>query len=154
MILVTLGTQKQQFNRLLQALENSKINDRIVVQAGYTKFESKKMEIFDFIPYDKMSNLIKECDLVVTHGGTGSIIMPLKEKKKVIACPRLMKNKEHVDNHQTEIVDIFSEEGYLLAFNDNDDFDEVYQKSLTFMPKQYVSNTQNFINNLKKEINS
>ena len=154
MILVTLGTQKLQFNRLLQALENSKINDRIVVQAGYTKFESKKMEIFDFIPYDKMSNLIKECDLVVTHGGTGSIIMPLKEKKKVIACPRLMKNKEHVDNHQTEIVDIFSEEGYLLAFNDNDDFDEVYQKSLTFMPKQYVSNTQNFINNLKKEINS
>lgn len=154
MILVTLGTQKQQFNRLLEALENSNINDRIVVQAGYTKFDSKKMEIFDFIPYDKMDKLIKECDLVITHGGTGSIIMPLKQSKKVIACPRLMKYLEHVDNHQTEIVEIFSEEKYLLAFNENDSLDDIYKSSLTFKPKKYISNTQKFINHLKKEINS
>lgn len=154
MILVTLGTQKQPFTRLLETIDKSDINDRIVVQAGYTKFESKKMEIFEFIPYDEMTKLINECDLVITHGGTGSIIMPLKKDKKVIACPRLMKYGEHVDNHQTQIVDVFSEEGYIMAFNENDDLNEIYQKSLKFNPNKYVSNTENFINNIKKEIDS
>lgn len=154
MILVTLGTQKQPFTRLLETIDKSDINDRIVVQAGYTKFESKKMEIFEFIPYDEMTKLINECDLVITHGGTGSIIMPLKKYKKVIACPRLMKYGEHVDNHQTQIVDVFSEEGYIMAFNENDDLNEIYQKSLKFNPNKYVSNTENFINNIKKEIDS
>lgn len=154
MILVTLGTQKQPFTRLLETIDKSDINDRIVVQAGYTKFESKKMEIFEFIPYDEMTKLINECDLVITHGGTGSIIMPLKKDKKVIACPRLMKYGEHVDNHQTQIVDVFSEEGYIMALNENDDLNEIYQKSLKFNPNKYVSNTENFIKNIKKEIDS
>ena len=45
MILVTLGTQKQDFSRLLQYIEDSKIKDEIIVQAGYTKFKSEKMKM-------------------------------------------------------------------------------------------------------------
>ena len=84
MILVTLGTQKQPFTRLLQKIDDSSINEKIVVQAGYTVYNSKKMHIFDFIPYDEMNKLIDEADLIITHGGTGSITMPLKKQKKVI----------------------------------------------------------------------
>lgn len=152
MILVTLGTQKEPFTRLLDAIENSKIKDKIIVQAGHNKYESKKMEIFDFIPYDEMQKLINECDLVITHGGTGSILMPLKASKKVIACPRLAKYLEHVDDHQLQITEVFAEEGYILEFNDGDDLDELIKKSKTFKPKKYVSNTENFIKNLKEEI--
>ena len=50
MILVTLGTQDKQFPRLLKAVQKAidegKINDRVVVQAGHTEFESSQMEIF------------------------------------------------------------------------------------------------------------
>ena len=152
MILVTLGTQKQPFTRLLDAIEHSNIKDEIIVQAGLTKYESKKMKIFDFIPYEEMNKLIDKCDLVITHGGTGSIIMPLKKGKKVIACPRLSKYQEHVDDHQLQITEPFSEEGHILLFNDGDDFNKIYKKSLTFKPKKYVSNRDNFIKNLKKEI--
>ena len=49
MILVTLGTQHQEFTRLLDYIEKSKIKDKIIVQAGYTKYKSKKMKMFDFI---------------------------------------------------------------------------------------------------------
>ena len=77
MILVTLGTQKQQFTRLLDAIENSNIDDEIIVQAGHTKYESKKMKIFDFISYDKMEELVNKADIIITHGGTGSIVEPL-----------------------------------------------------------------------------
>ena len=130
MILVTLGTQKQSFNRLLDMIEKSNINDKIIVQAGYTKYKSKKMKILDFVDYQEMDKLIKQADLIITHGGTGSIVTAIKQGKKVIACPRLKKYGEHVDDHQKQIVDIFSEVGYILKLDENDDLDELDRKSV------------------------
>ena len=152
MVLVTLGTQKESFTRLLDYVENSTIDDEIIVQAGHTKYKSNKMKIFDFISYDEMQKLIDKADIVITHGGTGSILMPLKSGKKVIAIPRLKKYMEHVDDHQTQIVDVFSESGYIIGFNENDDFNLIYEKAKKFKPKKYISNTENFIKRLKEEI--
>lgn len=153
MILVTLGTQDQKFYRLLDALENSNIKDKIIVQAGGSSdYQSKKMEIFRFIDYKDMEKYIDDADLIITHGGTGSIIMPLQKGKKVIACARLEKYGEHINDHQKELVSVFAEEGYILEFNDGDDIDELIKKSKSFKPKKYVSNTENFIKNLKSII--
>ena len=152
MILVTLGTQNQPFTRLLELIEKSDIKDEIIVQAGNTKFKSPKMKIFDYIPYEEMTELIKKADLIITHGGTGSILMPLKMGKKVIAVPRLAKYGEHVDDHQTQLTSIFEEEGYILEYKDGEDFTELYLKSKKFKPNKYVSNTENFINEIKNLI--
>ena len=152
MILVTLGTQKQSFKRLLEKIENSKIEDEVIVQAGYTEYKSKKMEIIDFINYAEMEKLVDKANLIITHGGTGSILGPLKKSKKVIACARLAKYGEHVDNHQEELVSIFAKEGYILELGENDKLDDLLSKLDKFKPKEYVSNTDNFIDNLKKLI--
>lgn len=153
MILVTLGTQDQKFYRLLDALENSKVMDKIIVQAGGSSdYQSKKMEIFRFIDYKEMEKYIDDADLIITHGGTGSIIMPLQKGKKVIACARLEKYGEHINDHQKELVSVFAEEGYILEFNDGDNIDDLIKKSKSFKPKKYVSNTENFIKNLKSII--
>ena len=152
MILVTLGTQKEPFTRLLDYIEKSNIKDEIIVQAGYTKYDSKKLKIFDFISYDEMTDYIKKADLIITHAGTGSIIMPLKKGKKVIACPRLEKYGEHVDDHQTQIVEVFKDEGYLLELNENTKLDDLLKKVKSFQPKTYISNTQKFIKKLQDEI--
>lgn len=152
MILVTLGTQKQDFTRVLDAIEKSNIQDEIIVQAGHTKYESKKMQVFDFISYDEMEKLVDRADYIITHGGTGSIVEPLKKGKKIIACARLQKYGEHVDNHQEELVSIFSEQGYILELKDGENLDEVMEVAKTFEPNKYESNTENFIQKLKKEI--
>ena len=153
MILVTLGTQKQQFTRILDYLEKSKIKDEIIVQAGYTKFSSNKMKIFDFIDYDKMDEYLNKASLVVTHAGTGSIVSALQKGKKVIACARLSENLEHVDNHQEEILSVFYEEGYILKIDDSLNMDDVIKESKHFKPKKFISNTKKFIEKLEKEIN-
>lgn len=152
MILVTLGTQKEQFKRLLDSIEKSKIDDEIIVQAGHTKFESNKMKIFDFISYEDMSKYIKEANLIITHAGTGSILMPLKAGKKVIACARLAKYDEHVDDHQLQLVEVFRDEGYILELKDGEQLDNIIKNIKEFKPKKYISNTDKFINQLKKEI--
>lgn len=154
MVLVTLGTQKEPFTRLLDAIEKSNIKDRIVVQAGHTKYESSKMEIFDFIDYDKMSKLEDEADYIITHAGTGSVVGPLKKNKKIIACARLEKYSEHVDNHQLELVKVFKDAGFVLELKDNENLDDVIEKLKNFTPNKYVSNTENFKNKLKERIDS
>lgn len=153
MILVTLGTQKQQFTRLLDMIEKNNIDNDIIVQAGHTKYKSKKMKIFDFIDYESMNNLVDKADVIITHGGTGSILGPLKKGKKVIACARLEKYGEHVDNHQIEIVDNFADEGYILKLTDESDINVLLKEIKNKKMKIYKSNTNKFIEKLKKEIN-
>ena len=152
MILVTLGTQKEQFTRLLDYIEESNIKDKIIVQAGHTKYKSNKMKIFDFIPYEKMNEYIEKADLVITHSGTGSVLMPLKKGKKVIVCARLAKYGEHIDDHQKQLVEIFRDEGYVLELDENNTLDELLKEIKKFKPKKYKSNTENFIEKLKEEI--
>ena len=152
MILVTLGTQKQSFERLLNMIENSSLKDEIIVQAGYTNFKSKKMKIFDFVNYEKMEELIDRADLIITHGGTGSILGPLKKGKKVIASARLKKYGEHVDDHQQQIVDIFSEVGYILKLDEDSSLDELIKRIRSQKLKKFISNTDIFLENIRKEI--
>ena len=152
MILVTLGTQKEQFKRLLDYIENSKIKDEIIVQAGHTKYKSKKMKIFDFIPYEEMNDYVSKANFIITHAGTGSILTPLKKGKKVIACARLSKYGEHVDDHQLQIVEVFKNEKYILELDEDNTLDDLIKQLDKFKIKQYKSNTDKFIKKLKKEI--
>ena len=118
MILVLLGTQNNSFHRLLEEIQkninNGTIKEKVVVQEGYTKFQSKDMEIHTQVPKDKLQELIKKADLIITHGGVGSIISAITEGKKVIAVPRLKKYNEHVNDHQLDIIDSFNEKRYII----------------------------------------
>ena len=149
MILVTLGTQDKPFGRLLEKIseqiDNGKIKDRVVVQSGCTRFETDKMEMFDLIPMDEMESLTKEADLIITHGGVGSIIGGLKNNKKVIACARLKKYGEHTNDHQIQIIENFSKAGYIKALEEDGDLGKILEEIADFVPEQYESNTEKMI---------
>jgi UDP-N-acetylglucosamine transferase subunit ALG13 len=157
MILVTLGTQDKSFKRLLdniqQEVDNGNIKDKVIVQAGFTKYESEDMEIFDLVDRDKFNSLINECDLLITHGGVGSILTGLKNNKKVIVCPRLAKYKEHINDHQVQIVNNFYKNGYILKYEEDDDLGDILKKVDKFKPKKYKSNTNRMIKLIDKFIN-
>ena len=158
MILVTLRTQDKQFVRLLEAIQkqidNGKIKDKVIVQAGYTEFKSSQMEIHKLLPMNEFNKLIKDCDLLITHGGEGCIITGLKENKKVIAAARLRKFGEHTNDHQTQIIDAFVKSGHILELSDFNKLDEVLIKAEKFQPKKFVSNTSNMIALVKKIIDN
>ena len=149
MILVLLGTQDNSFERLLKQIENcidSKvIKEEVIVQAGNTKYISNKMQILDFISGEELASLIQKANFIITHGGVGSIIGALKANKKVIAVPRKHKYKEHVNDHQTQIVENFNKEGYIIGIDDVEDLKVAIEKVKNFEPKKYTSNTENFI---------
>jgi len=149
MILVVLGTQDKQFTRLLEAvdreIEKGTIKDRVVVQAGQTKYESKNMEIFDLVPAPEFNKLMDEADIVITHGGAGTILTAIKKGKKIIAAARLAKYKEHHNDHQKQIIGEFASRGYILELRDFNKLGSMIQKIKNFKPKKFESNTQNMI---------
>ena len=149
MVFVILGTQDKEFPRLLDAVEkqikNGVIKDKVVVQAGQTKYESEYMEIFDFLPIPKFEKLMDEADLIITHGGAGSILDAIKRGKKIIAAARLAKYKEHHNDHQKQIIGEFVKQGYLLELSDFNKLDKIIEKSKNFKPKKFESNTNNMV---------
>ncbi len=149
MILVVLGTQDKQFPRLLEAVDKAindgVIKDKVVVQAGQTKYESNNMEIFDLVPSPEFNKLMDEADLIITHGGAGTILNAIKKGKKIIAAARLAEYKEHHNDHQKQIIGEFASKGYLLELENFDELGNLIKKIKTFKPKKFVSNTKNMI---------
>lgn len=149
MILILLGTQDKQFTRLLKAVDdainNGYIKEEVVAQAGFTKYNSDNIKIFDLIPKEEYENIIKMADLIITHAGVGSILTGLKHGKKVIAAARLKEYKEHTNNHQVEILNEFYNAGYILKIDNFADLPKVINDAKTFIPKKYQSNNENFV---------
>lgn len=149
MILVLLGTQNNSFFRLLDKIEdcinNKLINEEVIVQAGYTSYTSNNMKILDFISETELNKLVEKANLIITHGGVGSIINSLKLNKKVIAVSRLAKYNEHVNDHQTQIVKSFNDQGYIIGLEDVNLLDDTLKRVADFVPEKYISNTENIL---------
>ena len=149
MILVLLGTQNNSFHRLLEEVQRNidtgNINEKVIVQKGYTKFESKDMEIYDKIPIKELEELINQANLIITHGGVGSIINSISRDKKVIAVPRLKKYKEHVNDHQLDIIESFNEKKYIIGLQNVKELEDALKKVNDFNPNRYIKNTGNII---------
>ena len=156
MILVILGTQDKEFPRLLKAVDREikkgNIVDKVVVQAGQTKYESDNMEIFDLLPGPEFEKLIDEADIIITHGGAGSILSAIKKNKRIIAAARLEKYKEHHNDHQKQIIEEFEKQGYLLELKNFDELGKMLKKLQKFKPKKFASNTKNMVKLLEDYI--
>lgn len=153
MIFVTVGTQKFQFNRLLQEIdkliEEKKITEEVFAQIGYSDYNPKNYMYKDFIDRDEYINIMKKCQKVITHGGTGAIVGSVKQEKKVIAIPRLKKFGEHVDDHQIQIVSEFKKLGFIIGVENIRMLDEAISNIDKIDFKKYSSNTNNIIKEIE-----
>ena len=149
MILVLLGTQNNSFIRLLKEIDklidNGIIKDEVIIQAGYTKYESTNMKIMDLISKEELDKYRKNADIIITHGGVGSIISSIKENKKVIAVPRLHKYLEHVNDHQTQIVQMFNKKGYIIGLNEVNELEGAIKRIKDFKPVKYEQNNERIL---------
>ena len=86
---------------------------------------------------EKLEDLIKKANLIITHAGIGSIEMALEQNKKVIATPRLKKFREHVNDHQKDIERKLDEKGCLIGIDDVSKLGIALKKVKKFIPKKY-----------------
>ena len=157
MILVTVGSQKFQFNRLLEKIDElidkKVITDKVFAQIGVSDYKPKNYEYVEFTTQDEFNKLLDESNMVITHAGTGVIVNAVKKEKKVIAIPRLEKYGEHVDDHQIQLIKQFEELNFIEPCYDLNDLDKKLKKIKNKKYKKYVSNTDTIIENIKQYIN-
>lgn len=108
MIFVTVGTHEQPFDRLIQKIDELKRDDvlqeDVILQTGYSTYEPRYCQWRQFLPYGQMLKNVEAARIVITHGGPGSILMPLRIGKIPIVVPRQSAFGEHVNDHQLEFV--------------------------------------------------
>lgn len=151
MIFITLGSQKFQFNRLLEAVDKLKIDEEIFAQIGYSDYKPKNYKYKKFLDRDEFSSVMDKADIVITHGGTGAIIGAVKKGKKVIAVPRLAKYGEHVDDHQIQLIGQFKELNLIYSCEDMD-LEKALETVKKTVYKVYQSNTNRIIQSLEEFI--
>lgn len=156
MIFVSLGTEIFSFPRLLRELENlineGGIQEECIVQVGHTNYSSHLFKTVKFVSNSQFTELIQKADIIISHGGSGSLFNAIKKGKKVIAMARLKKYGEMIDDHQTELVKKLSQEGCIL--DGTNSLIEAYKKLDSFFPKpcifpnEIVSNLKIYIDGL------
>ncbi len=91
-IFVTLGTRDEQFTRLIKGVEDlvrkGVIREKVIIQAGYTKFSSDCVEVFDFCGPEKIDKLILNAQYVITQESAGISTQCLKHGTKFLVMPR------------------------------------------------------------------
>ena len=63
---------------------------------------------------EEFEQYMEMADVVICHGGCGSIIPALRRGKVPVVVPRLKKYGEHVNDHQMQLTQILADEGRVI----------------------------------------
>jgi UDP-N-acetylglucosamine transferase subunit ALG13 len=145
----------QNFDRLIKKMDEiaGKINEEVIIQIGSSKYKPKNATYFNFTDnFENIIELNKKARIVVCHGGAGTIITALNEGKPVIAVPRMKKYKEHINDHQLELVDALSKNNKILAVHNIELLENALNSSFINSSKNLVDNKK-MVNSLKDYLN-
>jgi UDP-N-acetylglucosamine transferase subunit ALG13 len=134
---VTVGNAYE-FNRLLKKIEkiSQKINDEFIIQTGYSSYIPKNCKTFKFKKKDEFLKLMKKANIIVTHGGVGTIMESIRLKKPTVVVPRRKKFNEHVNDHQLDITKELEEQGKIIPVYDIEDLESAIKKASNFKIKR------------------
>lgn len=143
MIFVTVGTHEQPFDRLVEAVDGLKgkgiIPGDVFIQTGYSSYVPRFCDFSDFIGFNEMIERIQSADIVITHGGTGSIMLVLYNGKIPVVMPRQGTYNEHIDDHQVRFCEKMESKGKILAVYEADKLESVianYDRRVDALLKQ------------------
>jgi len=155
LIFVTLGTQNFKMDRVTrkisEMIDNSDIVKEVVVQHGYSNAISNATCV-SMMSSEMFENYLNKAEIVICHGGTSSIIKSLNYGNKTIVIPRLVEYKEHVDNHQLEIVEVFESAGLISVVNNIDNLPSILKDTIENEKDTFKKIKVNFSGELKKYI--
>jgi UDP-N-acetylglucosamine transferase subunit ALG13 len=121
-ILVTVGTNEQPFDRLVRAAAQlDATDDSLVVQHGASRVSHGRGRWVDFLPFDELAELIAAADVVVSHAGVGSIILACRQGKRPLVVPRRLHLREAVDDHQLTLARRLETSGMVELVEDEQD---------------------------------
>jgi UDP-N-acetylglucosamine transferase subunit ALG13 len=117
---VTIGSAGQHFTRLLDEVVRiaPSLPQPVVIQHGRTPFSHPTIEHFAFVDEAGFLARLRECQLLITHAGGGSVLSAIRLGKTPVVVPRLSRFGEHVDDHQVALAREFAGQEDAVAVHD------------------------------------
>ncbi|HEY2048640.1 MAG TPA: glycosyltransferase [Caulobacteraceae bacterium] len=145
LLLVTVGATLP-FDRMvasvLELARRGDIPERIVIQTGLGGLSDPEFECHETLPLDDLLGRLRKADIVVCHGGTGSLITALREGCRVVAMPRLFERGEHYDDHQAEITGAFAARGLIEVAHTTEELSEALARARAKTPVMATSDPE------------
>lgn len=158
MIFITVGTHEQSFERLVKYMDNwaETHDEEVVMQTGFSIYEPKNCKWSALYPYKTMIEMVDKAEIVITHGGPSSFIMPLQIGKIPIVVPRKHEFDEHVNDHQVDFCNQVSKrQGNIIVVEDVSQLGDTihrYNEIVAGMQNGLVSNNRKFCDELGRII--
>jgi beta-1,4-N-acetylglucosaminyltransferase len=133
MIFVTVGSMAE-FDSLVEAIDKiaSKLNEKIIMQIGNGKYIPKNCEYFR---YNKnLSKYMKKANLIITHGGAGTIFEILRYRKPMIG----IENVDVNGSHQWDILSKLEDKNYIIWCKNLEDMERYIIKAKKMKFDKYV----------------
>jgi beta-1,4-N-acetylglucosaminyltransferase len=128
-ILVTVGTTMP-FDELIEAMDRltaqGSLLEPVVCQIGNGRYEPGHCEYFRFKP--SLAALTREASLVIGHGGTGTVLSLLAERKPFIAVV----NPRGANDHQGQFLERLSRVVSILWTRDFGDLPALIERAREF----------------------
>lgn len=154
MIFVAVGTQKFPFNRLLKAVDmliaQGKLEDSVFAQTGHSDYTPRHYAYKDFLSAEEFRSCISSCDLLITHSGVATIMAGVKQEKPVVVIPRLARFGEHVDDHQLQIAESFSDSNLVLMCEDPIHLAQCIEEAKSHRFSRYVSQREQVCSTIRE----
>lgn len=123
MIFVTVGSTD--FDGLIAKMDELTLHldDIVVMQIGLGKHVPQHAEFFRFVP--SLAQYYDRAEIVVAHGGMGTIAEALEREKKLICVV----NPTTYDRHQEHLLRILAERNHLLWCKDLDHLEDAIRQA-------------------------
>lgn len=125
MVLITIGTNEQPFDRLIQAAAELPGPERLVVQHGSSAVRGGRGQWVDYLSFEDLTELLQEARAVVCHAGVGSIMLARRHGHRPVVVPRRAALHEAVDDHQLALAQRLAQAGAIRLVEDEHDLPDV-----------------------------
>ncbi len=126
---VTVGNTIHPFGRLLAAVEDlarrQLLPQPITVQHGNTPFNSKHCQTAKFLSLTAFMRHLADADLIICHGGAGTLIQTLQLHKLPVVVARSAQYQEMIDDHQSQLVRALAEAKRIITATPSDLLDGI-----------------------------
>jgi UDP-N-acetylglucosamine transferase subunit ALG13 len=99
-ILVTVGTHEDPFDRLVRAAEVLAGGERVVLQKGPSTVPTPRCEARPFLAPEDLAAAMRDARIVVAHAGPSTLLEAAACGHVPVVVPRSAAHGEHVDDHQ------------------------------------------------------
>jgi UDP-N-acetylglucosamine transferase subunit ALG13 len=153
--LIVVGTHTDPFDRLLmlcaEAIAQGVLPEPIIAQVGPSRVALPGADVHGFLAPDRMAEAITHAEVIVSHGGAGSISAGLRTGHRPIVLGRMALHGEHFDDHQQQLMRKLAAADLVVALEDRLTSEHV-SDALRPLPSPEQSDLPSLVDALREEL--